>query len=238
MAASSGVRGQGRRLLIEAALRLSTRTRSILALGLREVAREAGLNPNSFYRHFSSLEDLGLDLVEDVARELRQPLRDLRRQAAQAVAAEPAVEGADSQVSLRFKQSDRVARETVALFFEYVGNHREVFILAAGEMHGASPVLRKAIRQLMDALAEDIVADVRELELLPMLDDAPLQELAPVIVRQLFLLALDYLEQPERLEACKAQAHTLIMTLLAGTAALRAQDPAARALLEAAIAQR
>ena len=47
----------GKLKLIQAALRLITETRSLTSLGLRELAREAGLNPNTFYRHFKSLDE-------------------------------------------------------------------------------------------------------------------------------------------------------------------------------------
>ena len=38
----------GKRLLMDAALRLTSTSRSLSSLGLRELAREAGLNPNTF----------------------------------------------------------------------------------------------------------------------------------------------------------------------------------------------
>ena len=50
--------GGGRERLIQAALRLASRTRSLTHLGIRELAREADLNPNTFYRHFGTIEDL------------------------------------------------------------------------------------------------------------------------------------------------------------------------------------
>jgi len=46
----------GKRLLMEAALRLTSTSRSLSSLGLRELAREAGLNPNTFYRHFRDVD--------------------------------------------------------------------------------------------------------------------------------------------------------------------------------------
>ena len=48
----------GKRKLIEAALRLTAGGRSFASLGLRELAREAELNPNTFYRHFDTLDRL------------------------------------------------------------------------------------------------------------------------------------------------------------------------------------
>ncbi|MDF5872783.1 TetR family transcriptional regulator [Pseudomonas aeruginosa] len=57
----------GKRALLEAALRLGSSSRSLGAIGLRELAREAGLNPNTFYRHFRDIDDLGLTMIRDIS---------------------------------------------------------------------------------------------------------------------------------------------------------------------------
>ena len=36
------------------------------SLGLREVSREAGIAPTSFYRHFADMEELGTTLIRDL----------------------------------------------------------------------------------------------------------------------------------------------------------------------------
>nr|WP_246217035.1 TetR family transcriptional regulator [Paraburkholderia panacisoli] len=61
----------GKRKRIEAALRLTAGGRSFASLGLRQLAREAGLNPNTFYRHFDTLDDSAREAVESVSRRLR-----------------------------------------------------------------------------------------------------------------------------------------------------------------------
>ena len=48
---------------------------SLVALSLRQVAKEVGIVPTAFYRHFASIEDLGLALVEDSFVSLRAMLR-------------------------------------------------------------------------------------------------------------------------------------------------------------------
>src|ERR1700761_6934175 len=65
----------GKRKLIEAALRLTAGGRSFASLGLRELAREAGLNPNTVYRHFSALDDRAREAVASMSRRLRSMLR-------------------------------------------------------------------------------------------------------------------------------------------------------------------
>ena len=50
-----------RRAILDAALRLSADT-GLAGLSLRAVAKEVGVVPTAFYRHFSSMEELGLDV--------------------------------------------------------------------------------------------------------------------------------------------------------------------------------
>ncbi|MDV6012764.1 TetR family transcriptional regulator [Haloechinothrix sp. LS1_15] len=67
-----------RQALRDAALRLLT-DRTLASVSLREVAKEAGIVPTAFYRHFASLEDLGIELVDESMRTLREMVRDARR---------------------------------------------------------------------------------------------------------------------------------------------------------------
>jgi len=66
-----------RRAIVAAALRL-LEERSFSALSLREVTREAGIVPAAFYRHFESMEALGLVLIDESFRSLRDMLRGAR----------------------------------------------------------------------------------------------------------------------------------------------------------------
>jgi AcrR family transcriptional regulator len=69
-----------RRAILDAALALSEDS-TLVALSLRQVAKEVGIVPTAFYRHFPSIEDLGLALVEESLDTLRALLRELRRTA-------------------------------------------------------------------------------------------------------------------------------------------------------------
>ncbi|MFN3006120.1 TetR family transcriptional regulator [Mycolicibacterium wolinskyi] len=66
-----------RRAIIAAALKL-LEDRSFSALSLREVTREAGIVPAAFYRHFDSMDALGLVLIDESFRSLREMLRGAR----------------------------------------------------------------------------------------------------------------------------------------------------------------
>ena len=69
---------QTRQALLDAALGLSTAGRSFSIISLREVAREAGLVPTAFYRHFVDMDALGVDLVDQVCVVLHALLKQLR----------------------------------------------------------------------------------------------------------------------------------------------------------------
>lgn len=54
--------------LLRAALRLAAQ-HGFASLGLREVAREAGIAPTSFYRHFADMQEVGVALSREVVRD-------------------------------------------------------------------------------------------------------------------------------------------------------------------------
>lgn len=211
----------GKRQLMAAALRLSSGGRSLSSIGLRELAREAGLNPNTFYRHFRDVDDLGMALIEDISSQLRQPLRDLRREAAaRAACCEqlklPMLFGIDMQ------RGRRVTHETVQLFFDFVDQHPTVFLIGVRELHGASPRLRQALIAVMDEFAEDMTEDIGNFKLLPAnLSAAQVRQIAYMVSHNLFGQVLDYLGQPERQAAIRALAEEQIILLFTGAAVLR-----------------
>ncbi|MFZ5604883.1 MAG: TetR family transcriptional regulator [Pseudomonadota bacterium] len=216
------VAAQGKRLLMDAALKLTAQSRSINALGLRELAREAGLNPNTFYRHFKDIDELGLTIIEEMSNKLRQPLRDLRRQAAESVVPpELASIGWEENPLLNLQKATLATKETVKLFFDYVAQNPNAFILGVRELHGASPLLRQALRKVMADFAQDMADDIKQLKLLPMLDDATLLEVASTISREMFQLSMDYIEQPEQRNAIFAQAEALVVMLFTGATVLK-----------------
>lgn len=216
-----GTDAPGKRLLMEAALRLTSTSRSLRGLGLRELAREAGLNPNTFYRHFKDVDDLGLAVIRDISATLRQPLRDLRREAALRAeqgeqAAPPTLMGID------LGRGRRVCHETVQLFFDFVDANPEAFLMGVRELHGGSPVLRQALRALMDEFADDMAADILEFGLLPSAMDAALvRQVSGLISHNLFQLSLDYIGEPERRAAWRALAEEQVLMLFTGASLLQ-----------------
>jgi AcrR family transcriptional regulator len=74
-----------RRAILDATLARADET-SLAMVSLRQVARDVGIVPTGFYRHFDSIDEVGLALVDEAFTSLRQMLRDVRR-------GNPALEG-------------------------------------------------------------------------------------------------------------------------------------------------
>ncbi|RDK02341.1 TetR family transcriptional regulator [Paraburkholderia lacunae] len=200
----------GKRKLIEAALRLTAGGRSFASLGLRELAREAGLNPNTFYRHFDTLDDLAREAVESVSRRLRPMLRRERWLAAH-------------------DEPHSVPRRACVAFFEFALESREAFRSALAEYHGTSPALREAVRANLHEVSAEMADDVVQLNLMPALARETIDEVCTQIVLQLFHLSDEYIAaNAARREALIGYAERFIVRLFAGSALL-AQHEAARA---------
>ncbi|MBU2862227.1 HTH-type transcriptional repressor FabR [Reinekea forsetii] len=64
--------------IIAAAMRLVGPNRSVSSLSLREITREAGIAPNSFYRHFDNTEALAISAIELAGSTLRTLIKEAR----------------------------------------------------------------------------------------------------------------------------------------------------------------
>ena len=113
-----------RRTIIDAAFRLLSQERSFSSLSLREVTREAGIAPTSFYRHFEDMEELGLTLVDEGGVALRQLMRKARQ---------------------RIRDKGLVISTSVETFMEFIQNSPHVFRLLLRERSGTSLAFRKAV---------------------------------------------------------------------------------------------
>ena len=197
----------GKRKLIDAALRLTAGGRSFASLGLRELAREAGLNPNTFYRHFDTLDELAREAVESVSRRLRPMLRRERWLAAH-------------------DDAHSVPRRACAAFFAFALENRAAFVSALAEYHGTSPVLREAVRANLHDVSAEMADDVVQLEWMPALARETVDEVCTQIVLQLFHLSAEYLDaNAARQQALIAYAERFIVRLFAGSVLLAQQEP-------------
>jgi AcrR family transcriptional regulator len=164
-----------RRTLLDAALTLVGEGRSFTSLALREIARQADVVPNAFYRHFRSTDELGLQLVEDVGITLRRLLREAR------------------QVEL---SKGNILRRSVKVYVDYVKANRLQFLFIASERSGGSRVLRLAIRNDVTHFTNEMAQDFRTLGLYRELPTARLQMVCGLIVMTMLAAATDILDLP------------------------------------------
>lgn len=218
----------GRQKLMEAALELAATTRSLASLGLREVARHAGLNPNTFYRHFKDFDDLGVAMLDELGAQLRSGLRERRMR--------PAEQGfrlSDfSNPAEGLAEAQSLARESVGLVLDFVMEHREAYTVGIRELFGTSPVMRKAMYDLLEGIAQDMTEDLLGVLKLPAVAPEELIEVARVIVRQMVFFSMDYLDHPENHKPIKREAERFILLLFWGAMAARAPGLITRAGLK------
>jgi AcrR family transcriptional regulator len=68
--------------VMDAAVGLLDSNRSVSTLSLREIARAAGISPNTFYRHFRDVDELTVAVIDQAGRSLRGVIRESRQYAA------------------------------------------------------------------------------------------------------------------------------------------------------------
>ena len=123
-----GIRAQQkektRRALVDAAFNQLSAEKSFSNLSLREVAREAGIAPTSFYRHFKDMDELGLAMVDESGLLLRQLMRQARKR----------IENGGSVVVL-----------SVETFFELIADRPNVFRLLLRESLSNGCLMRNTI---------------------------------------------------------------------------------------------
>ncbi len=179
----------GKLKLVQAALRLITETRSLTSLGLRELAREAGLNPNTFYRHFKSLDEFGLQVLGYIAEDMKTGVRQLRQMA-------------DS--------SEQASHDTVTFVYRYFLANPAATTVAVRELHGPSPVLRRALEAQLDASAREMAEDILERGLVPGVDAAVVHEISHMTIRYILFRAMDYIEKPGQREQIQVETERFI----------------------------
>ena len=109
--------------------------RTFASLSLREIARAANLVPTALYRHFSSLEQIGLNLVDDGVRALRPMLREARR-------AEASVD------------------KSMDVLFTHVRENRALFRFLHRERFSGSGQVQRAIEMEMRLIASELTIDM------------------------------------------------------------------------------
>jgi AcrR family transcriptional regulator len=132
-----------RQNIIDAALKILNEDKGLSSLSLREVAKEAGIAPTSFYRHFQSLDEVGLVLIKDAVDALHTILQDA--------------------ISAPRDAKQDTLPAIVAVVMDHFRAHGALFRVLAREATGSSRTLRRAIKKEMDAINHEL-ADLIDAE--------------------------------------------------------------------------
>lgn len=156
-----------RRAIIAAALKLLADS-SFSALSLRLVTREAGIVPAAFYRHFDSMDALGLVLIDESFRSLRETLRAAR--------------------TGRF-DPNRVIDSTVEILSASVTQQREHWRFISRERSSGVPALRYAIRTEIRLITSELATDLARFPELRDWSTEDLNILAGLFVNSMIIIA-------------------------------------------------
>ena len=156
-----------RRAIMDAALHL-LEERSFSGLSLREVTREAGIVPAAFYRHFESMEALGLVLIDESFRALRDMLRGAR-----AGRLDP----------------KRVIESSVDILIAGVNERREHWRFIGRERNSGVTVLRYAIRTEIRLITSELAIDLARFPGLSKWSSEDLNILATLFVNAMISIA-------------------------------------------------
>lgn len=131
-----------RRAILDAALGLCEDS-TLMALSLRQVAKEVGIVPTAFYRHFDSIEQLGLALVEESFASLRAMMRDVRRRG-----------------DAEFRD---IIDGSVDVLVEHVRRQDRQFAFIARERFAGPPAVREAIGREIALFERELATDLARL---------------------------------------------------------------------------
>ncbi len=191
-----------RRAILDATLALCVDS-SLVALSLRQVTKEVGIVPTAFYRHFDSIEDLGLALVEESFASLREMLRDVRR------SGPPYQDIIDSSVKV---------------LGEHVHSQHDHFAFIARERVAGPPAVRAAIRHQIELVERELAADLARLTDPSYWTTEDLRVLSNMIVTSMVGTAESILSaRPEAEAAVVEQARTQLRMLLVGALRWRSE---------------
>lgn len=164
---------QSRQALLDAALALSTSGRSFSSISLREVAREVGLVPTAFYRHFQDMDALGKELVDQVALYLKNVLHQLGK---------------------GFAQPETKTKTSMQLFFEAVDQNPQQWIFMISERWGGSEAVRRAIAREIAFLNDDLANDLKKFEIVQNFhDENDLKVITNILINLSFTWAMSWI---------------------------------------------
>lgn len=164
-----------REAIMSAALRLSV-AQGFGQLSLRQVAREAGVVPTAFYRHFGSMEELGLSLVTQSFTTLRTMIRDAQR---------------DPEVFTN------IIDASADILVRVVKENKEHFGFIARERFGGRGLVQQAIVHELDLFVSELAIVLARLPNIETWSSDDVQMVSRLFVRNMVSNAEEVLEMPE-----------------------------------------
>lgn len=178
---------------------------SFSALSLREVAREAGIAPTAFYRHFESMEALGLVLIDESFRSMRDMLRGAR-----AGKLDPT----------------RVIDSSVEILIAGVNERPEHWRFIARERNSGVTVLRYAIRTEIRLLTSELAIDLARFPGMRAWSAEDLNVLATLIVNAMISIAeaIDDASDAAAVEEIRRTAVKQLRMIIVGVVGWRSRE--------------
>lgn len=171
-----------RRAILDATMVLCEES-SLVALSLRQVAKQVGIVPTAFYRHFDSIESLGLALVDESFVSLRAMLRDVRRH-------DPTYRD--------------IVDQSVDTLVSHVQKERQHFRFIVRERAAGPLPVRAAIRHQIELCERELATDLARLPGTSSWSPEDLQVLSNLIVTAMVTTAEDIVVAGGRPDAEKA----------------------------------
>ena len=129
--------------LMDAAVRLLGDHRSVSTLSLREIAREAGIAPNSFYRYFRDVDELTVALIDQAGRALRGIIREARQ---------------------RLSMERSAIRTSVEAFMEQLDADEKYLQVLLREMSTGSDAFREAVESELTYFEDELRDELERME--------------------------------------------------------------------------
>lgn len=182
--------------LFQAALNLIGPQKSIASLSLREVAREAGIAPNSFYRHFKDIDELAIELIDRAGVVLRQILHEAR---------------------LKATKQNSIIRSSVEVFIEQLDTDEGNLSLLLREGYTGSIPYKLAVEHQLNYFQQQLQDDLIRLERLNNSKLAHPDIAAKAITQLVFNMGAKVIDMPtaERKETAE-QTMIMIRMILEG----------------------
>lgn len=190
-----------RQAILAAALDLSDQG-GLSALSLRQVARQVGIVPTAYYRHFESIEGLGLVLVDESFVSLRAMLSDVRQ--------DPVI--------------DSMIVDSVDVLERHVLEHASHFQFITRERLAGPPQVRLAIRHELELCQRELATDIARVPGTETWRPEELNILSELIVITMVATADRFLEASGAASRSKiaANARTHLAIIVTGAQHLRA----------------